>query len=784
VLRFGSGITPGEISLSVAAGGALVATIGTGGDSVTIDGFNPTDPVASMPIQQFQFDGGTTLSFAQLLNQVAASAGDVTNPDGSITYYNFTPGQDQVYDGQTYPAGSQAGQEFLIDADGTIREYTRDGQGRLASTEHTFTDGTIGHTTFSYNTDGSYKETEVYTQAGGGGTTTIVSYVDANGNVTEKDVTNPDGSTSVETYDLQGRRLTGNSTAADGSTAHSTFLYNVDGSYEETEVDTPAGGGATTTIVSSIDTNGNLTEQSVTNPGGSTEVETFDLQGRRLTDNRTAADGATADSTFLYNTGGSYQETELDTPAGGGATTTIVSSVDTNGNVTEQTVTNPDGSTEVQTFDAQGRHVTDDLTATDGSTRDITFLFNADGSYKETEVDTPAGGGATTTIVSSVDSNGNVTEQIVTNPDGSTEVQTFDAQGRHLTDNLAATDGSTRDLTFVFNADGSYKETDVDTPAGSGATTTVSYIDASGNLTEQDATNPDGSTDNSSFTYNADGSSGQLETITPAGGGSSTIIATDYDSQSRWVERDVTRSDGSTDDSSIVYHPDGSLTRTERETDGSGGGTTTFVMNFNTQIQLMSQNETDPDGTTRDSTFSYNADGSYVETTLITPSDGGAATTQVSEYDTSGARVSENSLTPQSGGSYLDTWEKSDGSNGNYWWNASTLEYHAGWYNSDGSYSADDYQYGTGGSPGSSGVSFTETYSDNNGDQGTRQFDASTGITSLSWYSSSTGTLTGTTSDSGFIGLQNDGELTNSQHDPSFFNPTVNPAFQDFLAGH
>jgi hypothetical protein len=47
-----------------------------------------------------------------------------------------------------------------------------------------------------------------------------------------------------------------------------------------------------------------------------------------------------------------------------------------------------------------------------------------------------------------------------------------------------------------------------------------------------------------------------------------------------------------------------------------------------------------------------------------------------------------------------------------------------------------------------------------------------------------TGTITGTVTDSGFIGLQNEGELTNTQPDLSFFNPTVSPAFQSFLAGH
>jgi hypothetical protein len=387
----------------VAAGGALVASIGTGGDSVTLAGFNPTDPLNSMPLQQFQFANGTSLSFEQLLNQVAASSGEVINPDGSISYYHFSPGQDQVYEGQTYAAGSGAGQQFLVNADGTIREYTLDGQGRPQSTEATFTDGSIVDSTYSYNADGSYTQIEVNTDGGAGGTTTAVMHFDSAGDLIEQDVTNPNGST------------------------------------------------------------------------------------------------------------------------------------------------------ESDTFDTQGRTVIRDITQSDGSTADSTYLYNADGTFKQTEVDAPAGG---------------------------------------------------------------------------------------------------------------------------------------------------------------------------------------------------------------------------------------PITTQVTDYDSGGNQVSQNSYTPNGGGSYTDSWEKSDGSAGGYWWNASTLEYQAHWSNSDGSYSTDDYQYTAGGAPGGSVVSFTETYSDSSGDQGTRQYSATTGVTSLSWYSSATGTLTGTTSDSGFIGLQNDGELTNTQHDPSFFNPAVSPAFQSFLAGH
>ena len=107
----------------------------------------------------------------------------------------------------------------------------------------------------------------------------------------------------------------------------------------------------------------------------------------------------------------------------------------------------------------------------------------------------------------------------------------------------------------------------------------------------------------------------------------------------------------------------------------------------------------------------------------------------------------QNSYTRSSDGSYSDTWSNSSAA-GSYWWNASTEAYQESWHDSNGASWTDDYQYASGGSPGGSGVSFTETYTYSNGDQGTRQYDASTGATTLSWYSSATGTITGTVTDS------------------------------------
>ena len=530
-LQFGSGIGPSDITLTVAPGGALVARIGSAGDSVTIEGFDPTNPLASMPIEQFQFVGAPSLSFAQLLGHVqSASTQSVSNPDGTLTEYTITPGADPTYTAEVDNSNSQTLGRFVISADGSTERDT-----------------------FTYAADGSSVQSQTMTDASGAVTTAVTDF-DAGGNETAQNLTNPDGSTRDYTFDSEGRELAENDTNTDGSKASITVSYNADGSRTVTEVDTPVGGGAPGTVVSYYDANNSETAQNVTNPDGSTRDYTFDSEGRELTEDDTNIDGSRANITVSYNTDGSHIVTEVDTPVGGGAPTTIVSYYDANDNETAQNGTNPDGSTQDYTFDGQGRVLTENDTHADGSKSDITLSYNADGSFTQTEIDISANGGSTATIVSAYDSN--------------------------------------HDL------------------------------------------------------------------------------------------------------------------------------------------------------------------------------------------------LSENTYTPSAGGAYTDGWDKSDGSHGSYWWNASTREYEASWYDSNGSNWTDIYQYASGGSPGSTGISFTETYTDSAGDQGTRQYDASTGVTNLSWSSTATGTLTGTTADSGFVGLQNDGELTNTSHDPSFFNPAVSPAFQSFLAGH
>lgn len=443
---------------------------------------------------------------------------------------------------------------------------------------------------------------------------------------------------------------------------------------------------------------------------------------------------------------------------------------------TSGSITNPDGTTtdyqftpsgdqiySAQNVNSAGQWLETVSVNADGSDTTSSYSYNADGSETETEVLTPAaGGGGPTTKVLDINSQGQTTSVDTTNPDGSTD-----------------------DSAYTYNPDGSMVQTEVETPAGGGAPTTIVYdLNSQWQTTAMDITNPDGSTSDRTYVYNADGSEIETDVDTPAGGGGATTTVYDINSQRQRTSIDITNPDGSTDDSSYVFNPDGSVVETEVVTPVGGGGATTTVYDINSQNQWTSVDVTNPDGSTVDTAYTYNADGSETETEVAAPAGGGSATTSVYDYAADGTLLNYNAYTPGSDGSYHDNWSSADGSYGSYWWNSSTLEYQEFWSDSNGNSFTDDYQYASGGSPGAAGYSFVESYSGSDGSSGTRQYDASTGAVSLSWDSASTGQLSGTITDPGFIGLQNDGELTNTQQDLTFFNPNVSSSFSAFLAAH
>ena len=733
ILQFGPGITAASLTLSITSDDLLEINTGNPDDNVTMEAFWPEYPDVP-PLGQFEFSDGTSLSLLQLLEQVQPSSGSVSEGSYTSTYSFNSPGgpvysvQDTNASGQLMSIttigadGNSDTKSYQYNSDGTEiiyenktaldgtdlwdSETTLDTQGRVSNETIYPSDGSTISETYAYNTDGSYQETVVTTPADGGPSTTTVYNYDSSGNLITGNQAQASGADQTVTGSTSGPDTLTGGYAGDslvGASGQDTFVYDADSGTETISETAPVsstsantlqfGTGITASAMSgSVNADGSVT-LSTGSGGDSITIEGF---------NPLDPLGSMPIQQFEFADGSSLTFAQL------------LSQMQSSS--TEEYVTNTDGTTTVYDFNTgwgpvyvgatlnvQGQLAQDYYLYADGSTETDSITYNTDGSSADTQVQTTAAGVATTTVVDS-DAQGNETSSLTSYPGGSTDYVTYDSQGRHATEIETSSNGATADSTYSYNSDGSFTATTIDTPAGGGVpTTVVQGIDSEGNLVSSLQTNPDGSTE--------------------------------YDS-------------------------------------------------WNDQGQHLSEVDTAADGSSNNTTFSYNADGSFITTEVETPAGGTPVTTEVVGYDSSGNELNDNSYTPGTNGSYTDGWSKPDGSYGGYWWNSSTDEYRASSTDANGTSWTDDYQYASGGAPGSSAVSFTETYSDGAGDEGTRQYNAVTGVTAVSWYSTATGTITGTVSDSGFIGLQNDGELTNTQPDLTFFNPATSSTFQNFLAAH
>jgi len=79
-VSFGQGITPDMITLGL---GSLLVNVGTNGDAIHLDGFDPGDARNSNNIEFFQFADGTTLTYQQLLDRGFNFTG--TDGDDALT---------------------------------------------------------------------------------------------------------------------------------------------------------------------------------------------------------------------------------------------------------------------------------------------------------------------------------------------------------------------------------------------------------------------------------------------------------------------------------------------------------------------------------------------------------------------------------------------------------------------------------------------------------------------------------------------------------------------------
>jgi YD repeat-containing protein len=823
-LQLLGGFTAGAISLSESADGTLNLVLDNTGDTLAIDGFNPTDPINSMTLQNFEFSNASNLSFLQLISESTPSSGTVDNADGSTTNYAFNPGNGNLYTAEVTNDQGQTTASYVLQSDGSgtqnLYAYNSDGsysdtitvtpaggsatttanyynsQSQIVEVDITNPDGSTNDSSYTYNADGSYTDSVNINDADGSWTSYQYGY-SAGGQLLSSDVQNSDGSGSYYDYNTQGQVLDAYINNADGSSNDTSYWYNTDGSYTKS-VNIGDTDGDWTDTGYNYGPQAQLESTYISNFDGSQYNYWYNDQGQVLATDFTDPNGSDTYSSYTYDPDGSYGDSVTLTPAGGNSAFTAYN-YSPQGQLQSADTENPDGSADDLSYNGQGQIVSANDTDADGSMSDSTYAYNTDGSFTNS-VATTAVDGTSTTTAYSYNSQGQLTSADTTNADGSVDNYSFNGQGQILSADVTNADGSTNDSTYAYNADGSYTDTVAMTPAGGSATTTV-------------------------YSYSSQGELQSANTTTPAG---STTVDT-YNTQNQILTADVTDADGSTQDSTYGYNTDGSYTDTVVMTP-TGGSATTTVYGYNAEGQIQSANISNPDGSTNDvsyngqgqilsvdiinadgstndSTFAYNSDSSYTDTVVTTPASG-VSTTVAYAYDAQGQLqsvettnpdgsivdntynnqsqlTSTNNFVPSSDGSYTDTWSTSAGAQGEYWWNASTSEYQETWQNADGTSFTDTYQYAPGGSPANSGYSFTETYSDSSGDTGSRIYNAMTGTTTVSWDSAQTGPISGTSAnDTGFVGLQLDGEVTNTTNDPTYFNPQLSAPFNAFLTAH
>jgi len=121
---FGPGISVEDISLGI---GSLLVRVGSNGDAIHIEGFNPSDPTQPAGIDQFEFADGTILTHAELVARgfdlIGTNGDDFL--DGGETYQKIfgLDGNDQLIGG--------AGDNVLDGGAGTDQLFAGAGADRL-----------------------------------------------------------------------------------------------------------------------------------------------------------------------------------------------------------------------------------------------------------------------------------------------------------------------------------------------------------------------------------------------------------------------------------------------------------------------------------------------------------------------------------------------------------------------------------------------------------------------------------------------------------------------------
>lgn len=551
-----------------------------GSKTITVTNFDASGTMINKVIQTVNADGASvTTSFEQ--------------PDVTASGIKTISESQSAWEDADASANSSSTTSTVLNADGSITKTTSnhndDGSLRDQSIAITSADGLTSRTTIDLNGDGTVDQT-IVAQTLANGSTSISrmdgpvanasgrEYGTASGQYTAQ---NADGSVTTVHYDKDGDGLAESQTVT-------TLVLGADGSTVRTVERSALSGGQSSSATPVYTPS--LKDRTVvtTSADGRTVTTEWDLDGSGSVDQSRvettvfAADGTKTTSVVNYE-GANATSSTITTVSADGQTVTTELDQDGSGSVdqisTTQTVINADGTTTdiVTVTNAFGVLISKSETTTslDGQTATIKDDPNGTGAFTRTitlETITRADG-SSVTMRSIFDQGGTLLEKSTTETsfDGTTTVETIDADGNGVADQVTTT---------VVAVDGS-AHTKVETfdEAGAPDTMFVSAQSADGNfLTSSKDEDGDGFADSyteHSWTNNADGS--RSETLNVFSVKKAEPAATDQSPI-------VTLSKNAV----ITTSADGMLTTSKVDVDGDG----TFDEVTTTQINIDGSSET------------------------------------------------------------------------------------------------------------------------------------------------------------------------------------------------
>ena len=239
---------------------------------------------------------------------------------GDNLYQQVTPGRTETF---VYNTAGQVLASRLAASDGwTCSSY--DARARVTSVQYPAFDGTPAYSeTYNYIVGGNPLVTSVTKSVTGGPTTTLTTAVDLLGRVVS--YTDANGNVTTTSYDQPGRVTSSCFTPAGGSSCASTLSTNYDSygrvaydSYNGTVVDTPvydansdltgAGYGNATTLGYTYDPEGRTTAESFKQSGGSelfSDTDVLSQAGDVQTDTEDGPGGSQVGAaTYAYDSAG------------------------------------------------------------------------------------------------------------------------------------------------------------------------------------------------------------------------------------------------------------------------------------------------------------------------------------------------------------------------------------------------------------------------------------------------------------------------------------------------